>query len=212
MKVKSAKFVKSAVMPKDFPQLDLPEVAFVGRSNVGKSSLINKLLNRKSLAKTSSTPGKTRLINFFLINEDLVFVDLPGYGYAKVSKKERESWGVMVDRYLSNRKELKAVILLQDVRRERTEMDRVMASMIRHYGLPVILVLTKADKFSRSKQIERLKKINQSLAHEGIKPLLFSSVSGNGKDELWDIINSVTTTEMSEAEDNEGGEIPEINE
>lgn len=179
-------------MPKDFPELDLPEIAFVGRSNVGKSSLINKLLNRKSLAKTSSTPGKTRLINFFLINEALVFVDLPGYGYARVSKKERESWGVMVDRYLSIRSELKAVVLLQDIRRERTEMDVVMTKMIRHYGLPVILVLTKADKFSRNRQLGRLKKINQSLEDEEIKPLLFSSVNGTGKEELWEIIREVT--------------------
>ena len=189
MKVKTAEFVKSAVIPKDFPRLELPEVAFVGRSNVGKSSLINKLLNRKSLAKTSSTPGKTRLINFFLINEALVFVDLPGYGYAKVSKKERESLRVMVDRYLAKRGDLKAVCLLQDMRREQTEMDSVMMNMIRQHGLPVILVLTKADKFSRNKHIERLKIINKSLADEGIKPLLFSSVSGAGREELWQLIN-----------------------
>jgi len=195
MKVKTANFVKSAVMPKDFPEPEQPEVAFVGRSNVGKSSLINKLLGRKSLAKTSSTPGKTRLINFFLINEELSFVDLPGYGYAKVSKKERGSWGVMVERYISKRPNLKGVVLLQDMRRERTEMDTVMMKMIRHYGLPVILVLTKADKFSRSKQIERLKKISQTMADEDIKPVLFSSVKGTGKEELWEIITKVTAYE-----------------
>ncbi|MDH3976097.1 MAG: ribosome biogenesis GTP-binding protein YihA/YsxC [Deltaproteobacteria bacterium] len=196
MKINSAKFIKSAVMPKDFPELDLPEIAFVGRSNVGKSSLINKLLNRKSLAKTSSTPGKTRLINYFLINEELVFVDLPGYGYAKVSKKERESWGVMVDRYLSKSANLKGVVLLQDMRRERSELDRVMMNMIRHYALPVILVLTKADKFSRNRQIERLKKISKSLAVEGIKAIPFSSVSGDGRDELWHVIAEVTAQAM----------------
>ena len=188
MKIKAAKFLKSAVVPADYAETDLPEIAFVGRSNVGKSSLINKLLNRRSLAKTSSTPGKTRLINFFLINEDLVFVDLPGYGYAKISKQERIALGKMVDRYLSVRETLRAVIVLQDLRRDQTEMDRTMIQMVRKYGIPVVVVLTKADKFSKNGQAKRLKELKPALAGLERPHILFSSTSGAGREELWEEI------------------------
>ena len=188
MKVVSSKFIKSAVKPKDYPELDLPEIAFAGRSNVGKSSLINKIIQRKSLAKTSSTPGKTRLINFFVINEEIGFVDLPGYGYAKVSKTERKSWSAMIERYMSGREELCAVVLLQDIRREQTDMDCMMMEMVRHYRIPIILVLTKADKFTRGKQNEIMKKRCSQLEPGDVRPILFSSVTGAGSEELWKAI------------------------
>ena len=194
MKIKTAEFIKSAVKPVDYPELGLPEIAFVGRSNVGKSSLINRLLNRKALAKTSSTPGKTRLINYFLINEDMVFVDLPGYGYAKISKSERESLGKMVEKYLSTSKELKMVAVLQDMRREQTDMDRTMIDLIRHYGIPVLLIYTKADKFSNNQRIQRLKKLGTSLTPVDSGPISFSSSTGAGREKVWELINEVIET------------------
>lgn len=188
MKVISSKFIKSAVKPDGYPDLDLPEVAFVGRSNVGKSSLINKLLNRKGLAKTSSTPGKTRLINFFLINNDHVFVDLPGYGYASVSKTERASWRPMMEKYFSRRKQLRGVVLLQDIRRDQTEMDRAMMDLLNSYDIPIILVLTKADKFSRNQRIKRLKQIRINMRSFDGEPICFSAPAGIGVEELWEAI------------------------
>ncbi len=201
MKIKTADFVKSAVKPVDYPELDLPEIAFVGRSNVGKSSLINKLLNRRSLAKTSSTPGKTRLINYFLINKDMVFVDLPGYGYAKISKKERESLGKMVEKYLSTSQNLKMVAVLQDIRREQTDMDRVMIDLIRHYGIPVLLIYTKADKFSNNQRIQRLKKLGSSLTPIDFGPIPFSSSTGAGREKVWELINEVIETTEEPSQD-----------
>lgn len=186
MKIKTSEFIKSAVIPSDYPETNFPEIAFVGRSNVGKSSLINKLLNRKGLAKTSSTPGKTRLINFFLINKDLVFVDLPGYGYAKVSKTERSSWIKMIDCYLSTSSRLKATVLIQDIRRDQTDMDRTMIELLHRYDVPVVLVLTKADKFSRNQQIKRINEIKKSIPLDETEMIPFSSTSGLGKDELWE--------------------------
>jgi GTP-binding protein len=186
MKIKTSSFIKSAVIPSDYPDTNFPEIAFVGRSNVGKSSLINKLLNRKGLAKTSSTPGKTRLINFFLINKDLVFVDLPGYGYAKVSKTERNSWTKMIDCYLSTSSKLKATVLLQDIRRDQTDMDRTMIELLHRYDVPVVLVLTKADKFSRNQQIKRINEIKKGISFDETEMIPFSSTSGLGKDELWE--------------------------
>jgi len=198
MKIKTATFVKSAVVPEDYPDTGVPEIAFVGRSNVGKSSLINKMVQRKALAKTSSTPGKTRLINFFLVNGLIGFVDLPGYGYAKVSKTERESWGVMIDRFLSRRRELKGVVLIQDIRRDQADMDRKMIEMIRRHGIPLIIVLTKADKFTRGKQNERVKKIISSSELADRKPVLFSSQTGAGRDELWEAIGELIGIETDD--------------
>lgn len=184
MKIRSSKFIKSAVRPDGYPDLGLPEIAFAGKSNVGKSSLINKLLNRRSLAKTSSTPGKTRLINFFLINESFVFVDLPGYGYAAVSKSERKSWAPMMEKYFSTRKELKGVVLLQDIRRDISDMDRRMIDLVSHYHLPLILVLTKSDKFSRNQRTKRFAELRKKLPPLCREPVFFSSLSGLGKEDL----------------------------
>lgn len=191
MKIISAEFVKSAVRPDGYPDLDLPEIAFVGRSNTGKSSLINRLLNRKSLAKTSSTPGKTRLINFFLINKKIVFVDLPGYGYAKVSKSERGRWGKMAGDYFSSSRRIKGVVLLHDIRRDQNERDRVMLDMLSRFGKPVIYVLTKADKFSRNGRMKRAREIERELQHVAAGPIIFSATAKLGMDELWGAITDV---------------------
>lgn len=189
MKIHSTEFIKSAVESKDYPDTGLPEIAFVGKSNVGKSSLINKLLNRKSLAKTSSTPGKTRLINFFLITaaSPLVFVDLPGYGYAKVSKKERESWGPMMKRYFSKREQLKCVVFLQDLRRDQSESDKVLMEFFRDNNIPVILVYTKADKLSGNKRSNMARLMTKNAPDEKA-PIFFSSLKGFGVEDLWDAI------------------------
>ena len=185
MHVKSAEFIKSAVKPSHYPEAVLPEFAFVGRSNVGKSSLINTLVNRKRLVKTSSTPGRTQLINFFDINEMFTFVDLPGYGYAKVPKKVVKSWGDMIETFLSQRETLKGVVLLMDIRRTPKQDEVDLINWFDHYSIPTILVLTKADKFSKQKQAVHHKKCADAL---GLTPddfVTFSSKSRLGKDKLW---------------------------
>jgi len=188
MKITSSEFIASAVKPDGFPGLGFPEIAFVGKSNVGKSSLINKLLNRRALAKTSSTPGKTRLINFFLINRNLVFVDLPGYGYAKVSKTERSRWDRMMADYFSHSAKLKGVVCLQDIRRDQTETDRQMISLLSKHGIPLIMVLTKSDKFSRNQRIKRIKEIERDLPQPGVALIPLSTLSGDGLEALWQAI------------------------
>ena len=150
MKVKSADIVISAVKPEQYPEQDFPEFALAGRSNVGKSSFINKMLNRKSLARTSSKPGKTQTLNFYLINEEFHFVDVPGYGYAKVSKTERAAWGKMIETYLTKREQLRAVVLIVDLRHPPTNDDVMMYQFLKHYDLPCIIINTKADKVSKS--------------------------------------------------------------
>ncbi|GAE43992.1 GTP-binding protein EngB [Mesobacillus boroniphilus JCM 21738] len=151
MKVNSAEIVISAVRPNQYPESNLPEFALAGRSNVGKSSFINKMLNRKSLARTSSKPGKTQTLNFYLINEMLHFVDVPGYGYAKVSKSEREAWGKMIETYITSREQLKAMLLIVDLRHPPSKDDVMMYDFLKHYGIPVIIIATKADKIPKSK-------------------------------------------------------------
>ena len=149
MKVTSADIVISAVKPEQYPESDMPEFALAGRSNVGKSSFINKMINRKSLARTSSKPGKTQTLNFFIINEIFHFVDVPGYGYAKVSKTERAAWGRMIETYLTNREQLKAVVLIVDLRHPPTADDVMMYDFLKHYGIPCIIINTKADKIPK---------------------------------------------------------------
>jgi GTP-binding protein len=150
MKVTSSEIVISAVKPAQYPAENLPEIALAGRSNVGKSSFINKMLARKSLARTSSKPGKTQTLNFYIINEVLHFVDVPGYGYAKVSKKEREIWGKMIETYMTTREQLRAVVLLIDVRHPPTKDDVLMYGFLKHYDIPAIIVATKVDKIPKS--------------------------------------------------------------
>jgi GTP-binding protein len=166
MKVTSSEIVISAVKPDQYPAVDLPEIALAGRSNVGKSSFINKMLARKGLARISSKPGKTQTLNFYIINEVLHFVDVPGYGYAKVSKKEREAWGKMIETYITTREQLRAVVLLIDVRHPPSKDDVLMYGFLKHYDIPTIIVATKADKIPKGKWQKHVKVIKDTLNME----------------------------------------------
>ena len=191
MKIHSAEFVKSAAKAAHYPDYDYPEIAFAGRSNVGKSSLINTLIQRKGLVKTSSRPGCTQLINFFLVNETLSFVDLPGYGYAKVSKKIRAQWQPMMDRYLSTRESLLGLILLIDIRRDPRKEEFEMAEWLEARDIPYLVVLTKADKLSRTKQAKRLNAICARLNRDKNGVILFSAKTRQGREIIWDEINNL---------------------
>ncbi len=187
-KIKNSDFVTSAVKKEQYPITGLPEIAFVGRSNVGKSSIINALTNRRKLAKVSQTPGKTRLINFFEINNnELYLVDLPGYGYAKVSKTEKASWGNTIETYLSAREELKRVVLLVDSRHKPTADDIQMHEWIKFYGYDEVIIATKSDKLSNNELRKNEKVIRDTLKlGKEDKLYFFSSVNKKGKDELID--------------------------
>ena len=185
MLIKSAEFVKSAVKPSQYPSGGMPEIAFIGRSNVGKSSLINTLVNRKRLARTSSTPGRTQLINFFLINEMVTFVDLPGYGYAKVPESVRKKWGPMIETYLAGRPNLKGVVMILDIRRTPGPGESVLTDWLTHYRISSITVLTKADKLSRSKQQARKKQIADDLSIPEENLILFSAKTRLGREKVW---------------------------
>lgn len=192
MKLSQVEFVSSATSPSHYPEGDRPEVAFAGRSNVGKSSLLNALLERKKLARTSKTPGRTRLINFFNVNDALYLVDLPGYGYAKVSKSERASWGKMLERYVRGRENLRAIAVLLDIRREPSEDDRMLLEGIASLGLGAIVVLTKSDKLSKSQRFSRSAKLARALGLGQRDVICFSSVTGEGRQDLWRAIEAVT--------------------
>ena len=196
MKILSAEFIKSATEPSHYPEGVFPEVAFVGRSNVGKSSLINALVRRKNLAKTSNTPGRTQLINFFLINHRYAFVDLPGYGFARVPEAVRRNWGPMVETYLKERPNLRLVILIMDIRRDPATQELDLLKWFDHYRIPVLLALTKIDKLSKSQVQRRARQIEKMLM-EGANlitapnPVLFSARTGEGRDALWSIIEAL---------------------
>jgi GTP-binding protein len=191
MIIKSADFVKSAVKPSHYPPAILPEIAFSGRSNVGKSSLINTLVNRKRLVKTSSTPGRTQLINFFDINNAFSFVDLPGFGYARVPESIKRTWGPMVETYLSTRKTLKGVVLIMDIRRVPGAQELEFIEWLRYYTIPSILILTKADKLSKSKQMNQHIAITKILGVDRNDLILFSAKSRMGKDAIWAAIEQL---------------------
>lgn len=191
MIIKSADFVKSAVNPSHYPPAILPEIAFSGRSNVGKSSLINTLVNRKRLVKTSSTPGRTQLINFFNINNAFSFVDLPGFGYARVPESIKRTWGPMVEAYLSTRKTLKGVVLIMDIRRVPGAQELEFIEWLRYYTIPSILILTKADKLSKSKQMNQHIAITKILGVDRNDLILFSAKSRMGKDAIWAAIEQL---------------------
>jgi len=191
MIIKSAEFVKSAVKPEQYPAEVLPEIAFTGRSNVGKSSLINTLVNRKRLVKTSATPGRTQLINFFLINKTFSFVDLPGFGYAKVPDSVRRKWGPMIETYLSTRKMLKGVVLIMDVRRIPGIQELNFIEWLYYYNIPSMLILTKADKLSKTKQLKQQVAIAKALSVDKDDLILFSAKSRLGKDAVWDAIEAL---------------------
>ncbi len=189
MKINSVEFVTSAVKAADYPAGGLPEIALAGRSNVGKSSLLNRLVNRKRLARSSNTPGRTRLINFFQVNEAFYLVDLPGYGYARVSRREKESWRVMVEGYLMASKNLQGVVLLIDSRHPPTAQDIQMYDWLKHHGLNTVIVATKADKNSRSRLLRSIKVISADLSlMEGDQLVPFSAQTGLGRGELLEII------------------------
>ena len=171
------------------PDNQVPEIAFAGKSNVGKSSLINALMNRKSLARTSSSPGKTQTINFYNINDGLYLVDLPGYGYARVSEKEKEQWGKMIERYLHGSAQLRAVFLLIDIRHEPSENDKMMYDWIVYNGYDPIIIATKADKLKRSQIQKYLKEVREGLKLPSeTKVIPFSAMSKQGKEEIWELI------------------------
>lgn len=178
------------------PENLLPEIAFAGKSNVGKSSLINGLMNRKSLARTSSQPGKTQTINFYNINEALYFVDLPGYGYAKVSESIKEKWGKMIENYLHKSKQLKAVFLLIDIRHEPSANDKNMYEWISYNGYEPVIIATKLDKIKRSQRAKHVKMIREGLGMSKQGLLFpFSALSKEGRDEIWEYIDSLVVTE-----------------
>ena len=183
MRISSARFVKSARQPDDFPHDKRPEVAFCGRSNIGKSSLLNALTDSRGLARTSSTPGRTQTINFFLVNEKIYFVDLPGYGYARVSKTTRDSLGQMIESYLTGSKQLKLALMLVDCRIPPTESDRLMKEWLDHLGIPNAVVLTKADKLSKTQLSKQLKVTAEYLGSRELVP--YSSETGLGRDKVW---------------------------
>ncbi len=193
MKVHSAEIIISAVAPKQYPDTDLPEIALAGRSNVGKSSFINTLIDRKNLARTSSKPGKTQTLNFYLIENCLHFVDVPGYGYAKVSKTERAKWGKMIETYLTQREQLRAVVSLIDMRHEPTQDDIQMYQFLKYYEIPVIVVGTKADKIPRGKWNKHESMIKKALGFEKEDTfIVFSSVTKQGKEEAWQAIEALS--------------------
>jgi GTP-binding protein len=182
VRISSARFIKSATRPDDFPRDQRPEIAFCGRSNIGKSSLLNTLTNARGLARTSSSPGRTQTLNFFLIDERMYFVDLPGYGYAKVPKSVKESWGAMIEGYLQDREQLKLAVMLVDSRMPPTDSDLLMKKWLDQNRIPNAVVLTKIDKISQSQLNQALRTSVQTLNTKEIIP--FSAVTGRGKDQL----------------------------
>ncbi|GAB7141150.1 ribosome biogenesis GTP-binding protein YihA/YsxC [Deferribacterales bacterium RsTz2092] len=179
-----AKFVISVAQARKLPSPAYPEIAFVGRSNVGKSALINKVLNRKNLVKVGKTPGKTRLLNFFNIEDSAMFVDMPGYGYAKVSQAERANWARLIDSYLMNRKNLLLCILLVDIRRSFGEEERSLVRILTGYGVAVRVVLTKADKFSKAQMLANRVRLATEIGVKADELIVFSAMTGLGLTEL----------------------------
>ncbi|MGD6847014.1 ribosome biogenesis GTP-binding protein YihA/YsxC [Rossellomorea aquimaris] len=191
MKVNQVELVISAVRPEQYPGDILPEFALAGRSNVGKSSFINKMIGRKSMARISSKPGKTQTLNFYKIEETLYYVDVPGYGFAKVSKTEREAWGKMIETYITSREQLRAVVLIVDLRHAPTNDDVMMYDFLKHHELPCIVIATKADKIPKGKWQKHLKVTRETLNMDKEDDLImFSSETGLGKDKAWDAIKS----------------------
>lgn len=189
MKVTNAEIVISAVSQKQYPADRIPEIALAGRSNVGKSSFINTLINRKNLARTSSKPGKTQTLNFYRINGFFYFVDVPGYGYAKVSKSERKKWGVMMEEYFQTRDTLKVVLLITDIRHDPSNDDVQMYHFLKHFELPVIIVGTKLDKIPKNKKSQHIKRSKEAFQIESEDYLLpFSAETGEGKEEAWGLL------------------------
>jgi len=190
MKISSTEFIKSATRPGNYPPIELPEIAFAGRSNVGKSSLINVLVNRKSLVRTSSTPGRTQLINFFNVNNQFSLVDLPGYGYAKVPVAVKKAWGPMIRTYLEVRESLHGVVFIFDIRRVPREEDLRMLDWLEEFGVPTIPVITKMDKINRSQREKHIKLIVEETGLPQDAFSLFSAHTREGCEEIWERIEA----------------------
>ncbi len=191
MKIKQAEFIISAVSAAQYPDSNLPEIALAGRSNVGKSSLINKMLGRKQLARTSSSPGKTQTLNFYFINQSLYVVDLPGYGYARVSKTKRALWGTFIESYLLEREPLKLLLLLVDLRHPPSMDDQQMYQWLIYHDIPVLVVATKTDKIPKTQRVKHTKIIRERLGMIPSKPLvLFSTIERMGEELIWEIIEN----------------------
>ena len=191
MIVNEVRLEMTAGSPTQFPAAGLPEIVFAGKSNVGKSSLLNVLISRRALARTSGQPGKTQTINFYNVEEQVLFVDLPGYGYAKVSRTRREQWGKLIEDYLEKREQIIQVVLLVDIRHEPSENDKMMYDWIHHYHEQVIVVATKADKIKRSqlqKHISMLKKGLNMKENDILIP--FSAQTKQGREEIWDVFSA----------------------
>ncbi|NBD25889.1 ribosome biogenesis GTP-binding protein YihA/YsxC [Paenibacillus glycinis] len=204
MKITNVEFVISAVRPDQYSDDALPEFALAGRSNVGKSSLINRMIMRKGLARTSSQPGKTQQLNYYRVNERVYLVDFPGYGYAKVSKVQRQQFGTMIETFLGDREPLKMVLHIIDIRHEPSKDDILMYDWLKHYEIPVCVVTTKADKIPKSQWPKQVKMIKQALGfHPADRHVLFSSETGLGRDELWAVINEAIEESNEEAAETE---------
>lgn len=186
----------SAVKPEQYPELDLPEVALSGRSNVGKSTFINSMIGRKNMARTSQQPGKTQTLNFFYIDNQLIFVDVPGYGYAKVSKKQREAFGKMIETYITTREALKLVIQLVDLRHPPTEDDVLMYDFLKYYDIPTLIIATKEDKIPKGKVQKHIKIIKEKLELEsGDQIISYSSIEKKKQDQIWAAISAFIAEE-----------------
>lgn len=196
MQIQSAKFVTSAAHPKQFLTRPIPHFVFAGRSNVGKSSLLNRLLNRKNLAKTSQTPGKTRLINYFLINDRFFFVDIPGYGYAQVSKKARQDWGQLIETYLEETPYLALILQLIDIRHDPTSLDLQMFEWLQHTEQPHLLLLTKADKLSRNQVNQNHRSIVKKLGIHPDHAIPTSTQTGQGLQQVWQTLDQAYQTTL----------------
>jgi GTP-binding protein len=193
--IRSAVFIKSAARPGHYPPDSLPEIAFAGRSNVGKSTLINTLVNRRGLVRTSSTPGRTQLLNFFDINERFSLVDLPGYGFAQVPLEVKKEWGPMVRTYLEKREKLRAVVILFDIRRVPREEDLQLLDGLEELNIPMVPVITKADKVSRNRQSAQIKPILETTGLPREAFTLFSSLTREGSEEIWERIEAALNME-----------------
>jgi GTP-binding protein len=188
-RIQDVRFLKSAVKPDQYPRHSLPEIAFIGRSNVGKSSLLNALANKKNLARISNTPGRTQLINFFDIDGKMCFVDLPGYGFAKVPEHVKKQWQPMIEAYLLKSEELKSVVLIVDARHKPSRHDIMMREWLQSYDIPVLVVATKIDKISKTKRNKHLKLIRETLKLRPAEPLLpFSALSAEGLKAVWQAV------------------------
>lgn len=200
MTIKKSRFVTSLAELKPFPGQGLPEIALAGKSNVGKSSLINSLTRNSKLARTSATPGKTRLVNFYELNDDMFLVDLPGYGFAKASKQERDKWSSMIEGYLERSENLRHVFQLVDIRHTPTQEDQMMINYLRHYDIPFTVVATKADKLSKAQRGRSIPVICRTLVVQPWEIISYSSEDGTGKDKLLELIDSIVHPAAPEEE------------